>query len=465
MTKDQIKRLELFLDMPDSEIDWMMNNGEIVTIEAGTYFYRQDHPVDVAYVTLEGELQVSRSLGGVIPQVFGTTPPGVLGGEMALLMAQDSLVNAQAIVLSRLLVFDRETFQDIFAFAPTIGARILTIATNRLANIGRMMGQREKQSALGRLSAGLAHELNNPASAARRAAQTLRDVMPTFQHYTMALNINQLPTGQADALIAFQEQVLERESAVDKMTAMERSDREEQIAAVFENVGIEDGYALASNFIEHNITPDDVLSLCAQLDAVIVATVFHWLDSALTVGALMNEIDGSTQRISRLVDAVKAYTYMDQGEFQNVDIHKGLENIVTIMAKKIGGRVIERNFDKALPNITGRGSDLNEVWSNVIQNAIEATPEAGGRISLITRVENDSVMVEIADNGHGISDEILANIFDPFFTTKPLGEGLGLGLEVSNRIIIQHSGSIDLQSKPGQTRVIVRLPVRHSNTY
>lgn len=454
MQRDDIKHLDLFAGAPDAEIDWMLDNSEIVTLPHGVFFQHQGEPVELFFVTLIGELQITRVFN-TVPEVIGTIPPGIIGGDMSILLDQPSLVSAQAIMDSRLMVLDRPTFQLIFAFAPVIGSRILRIASQRFANVGRQVGQREKHAALGRLSAGLAHELNNPASAARRSAQTLRDVLPSLQHYTMSLSLCDLTRSQADALLGFQAHVLDQETP-NTLSALEVSDREDRLGAWLEDLGFTDGYELASGFVERGVKLDDVQSLTATLDPSVVEPVLRWLHSAITATALMQQIDSSTQRISRLVDAVKAYTYMDQGETQDVDIHAGLENTLVVMHKKLGERMIVRQFGE-LPTITGRGSDLNEVWSNLLDNAIEATVD-DGCISIITRLENQHVMIEIADNGHGIPQEIMGQVFEPFFTTKPLGEGIGLGLEICSRIVQQHQGTIELQSHPGQTRVIVRLP-------
>ncbi|MDZ4770561.1 MAG: ATP-binding protein [Chloroflexota bacterium] len=456
MNREAVKNLEFFVGMPDDEIEWMLANGEIVTLATGDVFQRQDDPPIAFYITLLGEMQVTRVINGV-PQVFGTNPPGIMGNEISILRRELSLVSVTAIMQTRLLVFDEDTFRLIFANAPTIAARVMQIATERMGNITRLVGQREKNAALGRLSAGLAHELNNPAAAARRSAQELRDLLPTVQHYTLSLNLFQLNPAQLDTLFQFQSRILEG-TAVD-LTTMERSDREDQLSLWLESIGVENAYARASNFVSNGLTAADMRSLHSTFERDTLTAIVLWLDSSLAAATLMQVINSSTQRISQLVDAVKAHTYMDQGEVQDVEIHDGLETSLIILRKLLGARQVVRQYADDLPKIVARGSELNEVWTHLIDNAINATAP-DGTISLITRTEHHHVMVEIADNGHGIPEAMMQQIFEPFFTTKPLGEGLGLGLEIVNRIIGGHRGTIEFWSKPGQTRAIVRLPIR-----
>lgn len=459
MTRDEIAQLELFQGMPDREIEWMLANGEIINLPAGVAFMRENQAADLFYVTLVGELQVSRVINGV-REVFGTTPPGVIGGEIALLTGEQQLSTATTIMDTQVLVFDTDTFRRIFTDAPTIGARIMHIASQRMNSISQMVVQREKNSALGRLSAGLAHELNNPAAAARRSVRTLRDLLPALQHYTLALKLYDLNAEQVTLLLDFQNQVLAREAQ--PLNAVERSDREDALASWLVAHGIANGYDLASTFVGRGITADDLDRVLHRLDRHIASTIVQWLNAALSANALLEEIDGSTQRISTLIDAVKSYTFMDQGEMQEVDIHQGLENTVIMLHGALGNRRIMRQFDTRLPRIVGRGTEINQVWTNLLDNAIAATqPE--GTIWLITRLENSNVMVEIADDGHGIPPEVEPLVFEPFFTTKAVGDGVGLGLAVVNRIVRRHRGTIELWSQPGHTRAIVRLPIRQGN--
>jgi signal transduction histidine kinase len=456
MTHSEIAQLELFQGIPEGEIEWMLANGEIVNLPAGVAFIRENQPAELFYVTLLGELQVSRVINGV-REVFGTTPAGVIGGEIALLTGDVQLSTATTIMDSQLLVFDPDTFRRIFTEVPKIGARIVQVASRRMGGISQMVAQREKNSALGRLSAGLAHELNNPAAAARRSVRTLRDLLPALQHYTLALKLYQMDAEQIETLLHFQDRVLARKP--DVLSAMERSDREEEMGGWLIAQGIHDGDQLAPTFVGHGMSLSELRALLESMDGQMASALVHWLNAALSANALLAEIDGSTQRISSLIDAVKSYTFMDQGEMQQVDIHAGLDNTLIMLHGMLGERNIVRQFDPRLPHITGRGAEINQVWTNLLHNAINAT-HANGTIWLITRLENEDVMVEIADDGHGIPPDLEPLVFEPFFTTRPLGDGVGLGLYVVNRIVRGHRGAIELYSKPGHTRAIVRLPIR-----
>jgi signal transduction histidine kinase len=408
-------------------------------------------------VVLEGELQVTRTFNGS-RTVLGTTPRGIIGGELDLLNGTLSHVNSCAILPSRLMVFEAEAFRQLFAACPPVGTRVLQTAAQRMAGIATTVKQQEKMAALGKLSAGLAHELNNPAAAARRATKMLHEALPSLQDHALKLPTVETDSQQLAQLAAYQQKVIRQAVTAPKLSPLEQGDREDEIGDWLEQRGITQAWEMAATFVTAGLTLADLTDLVKPISAECAGDVLAWLHNSLYVAGLLVEIEQSTERISELVAAVKAYTYMDQAPVQEVDIHKGLENTLTMLNHKLKNVTVRREFDPELPLIQARGGELNQVWTNLIDNAIDAM-HGQGKLSVITRGENNYAMVEIADSGPGIPPELMPRLFEPFFTTKEVGLGTGMGLDICYRIIQQHHGAIDVQSQPGQTRFIVRLPV------
>lgn len=450
-------QIPLFDNVSETELQWLLDHSYEVQLQPGDCFYRENEPVSQFYITLEGELQVTRTFNGS-RVVLGTTPRGIIGGEMALLNGTVSQVDSCAILPSRLMVFDEPNFRQLFAVCPVVGTRILQIAAQRMAGLATALKQQEKMAALGKLSAGLAHELNNPAAAARRAAKTLRDALPKLQAHTMELNTLESDDEQLAGLAAFQQQILARAATLPPLSPLEQADREDEIGAWLEEHGVAQAWEMAATFATTGLTPAELSDLAEDIQRECVGDVLSWLHSSLYTTNLLNEIEQSTQRISDLVAAVKSYTYMDQAPIQEVDLHKGLDSTLTVMNHKLRNIKVLREYDPELPHIQARGGELNQVWTNLIDNAADAM-HSQGTLRIITRCENNYAMVEITDDGPGIPPEIMPRLFEPFFTTKEVGVGSGLGLDIVYRIITQHNGAIDVQSQPGQTRFIVRLPV------
>jgi signal transduction histidine kinase len=459
LTRATLARLEAFADLTDDELDWLLSNGRELLLEKGDYFIHEGEPADRFYVTIEGEMQITRTIKGK-QTVMGTTPAGIMGGEISILNAIPSNVTSYAIAPSRLFVLDLQAFRGMFMGCPHFGARVLRTASERMQLYASMIKQHEKMAALGRLAAGLAHELNNPAAAAQRAVRTLRSSLPTQRQRSLYLCELGLEEEQLNKLGHFVDAVVSRQDSLTPLSTLERSDREEELGSWLDERNVAEAWDLAGVFVNAGLTLDDLEDLVAPLPQESQPEAIAWVGSTLSIDGLLSEIELSSHRISELVGAVKAYTYMDQGPLQAVDLNRDLDNTLTVLNHKLKkGVQVSREYDPDLPKIQGRGGELTQVWTNLIANAIEAM-NYKGNLRVITRCENNFAMVEVADNGPGIAGDVLPHIFEPFFTTKGVGEGTGLGLDISYRVIKQHNGTIEVQSLPGNTRFIVRLPIK-----
>lgn len=453
-----IQNLPLFQDATDDELAWLVAQSTEVTVAPGEYFFREGEPARRFYVVIDGELQVTRTINGE-KIVLGTTPRGIIGGELWLLRGTPVEAAAQAIVPTRLMVFDFKSFLGIFTHCPAVGVQILRIAAERMQGFASLVKQQEKMAALGKLAAGLAHELNNPAAAVRRSAATLRNTLTDWQTHTLQLAGLGLTTAQLDQLLALLQTLQMRSATAPLLSPLEQSDREMALDLWLSEQGVANSWEFAPTYVASGVTIADLEMLVAAVG--VMPPLLTWLCEWLTARGILDELEQGTGRIAELVSAIKSYTYMDQGAWQSVDLHRDLENTLLVLKHKLKNVTVARQYGAAVPPIMARGGELNQVWTNLIDNAIDAMA-SGGTLTIVTRFENAFVMVEITDNGPGIPKAILPRIFDPFFTTKGVGQGTGLGLDISYRIVQQHHGTIEVHSKPGETRFIVRLPVQQT---
>jgi len=375
-------------------------------------------------------------------------------------------VTGEAVTPVRVIWFSSGIFPEMCQRMPPLIGRLVAVLTDRVREVTRMDEQREKLASLGKLSAGLAHELNNPAAAARRAASGLAELLATARENNVRLNRFALTPQQREYIARFERDTGKRaaQSPV-SLAPLERSDREEQLTAWLEAHRVQDAWKLAPVLVEAGVDRNELDSLVENIAPEPLGEVFCRVASLLTAATLVHEIEHSTARISELVKAIKEYSYMDQAPEQEVDLHSGLDSTLTIMAYKIkkASVAVVREYDRSLPRICAFGSELNQVWTNLIDNAVDAMNVNGsGSVKQLTvRTARDpvGVLVEIADTGSGIPSEVQSRIYDPFFTTKPIGEGTGLGLDAVSRIVRKHRGDIHVDSKPGDTRFQVRLPL------
>jgi signal transduction histidine kinase len=345
---------------------------------------------------------------------------------------------------------------------PELAQRLVGLMSDRIRETTRREQQRDRLASLGKLSAGLAHELNNPASAAKRATSQLRDVLKKIRDASHALGSRDLSPEQKAEIEKLETAFVQsNEVPPDALTI---SDLEEQIDSLLRSHGQNDLWQMAADLARKNVQPEALESLFAILDPDTARAALVRIAASVEVATLLDEIESGTSRISDLVRAIKEYTYMDQTPLQNVDIVKSLETTLTILNHKLKhGVVVERDYQKIPLLVNSFGSELNQVWTNLIDNAIDAMG-GEGKIQVRTYRDDNCVVVEIADNGPGIPPDVRSHIFEPFFTTKGVGEGTGLGLDTVQRIVKKHRGNIQVSSKPGDTRFQVWLPLAEGQT-
>jgi signal transduction histidine kinase len=451
----ELKRVPAFADLPDDQLVWFLSQSQELNLKAGESYSRQGDPADAMFVILEGELQGRGEFNG--ETFIFSTKAGDITGVLPFSRMKTFTVGGRAVKDSRALRFKAAQFPELVQRMPELTQRLVGMMSDRIRETTRVEQQRDRLAGLGKLSAGLAHELNNPASAAKRAAGLLREVFMRIKHASQDLGRRNLTPEQRAEIERLEASFIQpNEPPPDTLTI---TDLEDQIDSLLRSHGQNDLWQLAADLARKNVKPEVLESLFANLGPDIARAALVRIAASVEIANLLNEVESSTTRISDLVRAIKEYTYMDQSEAQNVDVIKGLENTLTILNYKLKrGVTVHREYEKIPLLVNSYGSELNQVWTNIIDNAIDAMG-AKGDIRIRTFREDDCVVVEIADNGPGISPEVEAHIFEPFFTTKGVGEGTGLGLDTVQRIVRKHQGTIQVDSQPGDTRFRVYLPL------
>jgi signal transduction histidine kinase len=459
MSAEFLRRLPLFAGLSDADLSWLVAQAEPLTIRAGEVLIEEGSPGDTLFVLLGGEFQVSKRSGAAeVP--LAVRGRGEVIGEMSLLDRAPRSATVRALQEGQVLVIRQETFARLLMTSPTAALTMLHTVTARLRENEALLRQREKMAALGTLAAGLAHELNNPAAAARRSSAQLREALAQWERASGALNASSLGPPQVEKLMALQRAMAERMSRPPLLDTLARSDREAEMQAWLEARGVDRAWELAPTLVGVGW---DVRSLEAAVEGFApdqLPVIIPWLGAGGTVRALLDEMAASAERIAEIVKAVKSYTFLDQAPIQDVDVHEGLENTLVMLRHKWKeGITVARDYAQAMPRIEAYGSELNQVWTNLVDNAVDAMG-GWGELTLRTRVEGDRVVVEVQDTGPGIPPEVQARIFEPFFTTKPPGVGTGLGLHIAYHIVQRHAGRIEVTAQPGATCFRVTLPTR-----
>jgi signal transduction histidine kinase len=457
-----LRQTPLFSGLDDYALERLIAMSREIELKPGDYLIHEDEMGDSMYVVLDGKLQV-RKRARDSEVVLAERKPGEVIGEMSVLDQAPRVASVIALTPVRALVIDQETFMALLDWSPTAARAILKTFAQRMRSTQATLQQREKMASLGTLAAGIAHELNNPAAAVKRGAAQLRDDLRRLEQLTIQLDGLDVAPAQREALKQLRAQIDANAARAATLDAITRSDYENEIQDWLEKHNIAEPWEVAPRLVALGFSRDQLEQWDVLFDDATLPLVIEWAAARGGSISLLNEIADSAERISTIVKAVKEYSYLDQAPLQEVDVHQGLENTLVILRNKWKrGITIHRNYQRDLPKVEAYASELNQVWTNILDNAIDAM-KGEGELTLCTYGEPDHVCVEICDNGPGIPSEIQPRIFDAFFTTKPVGQGTGLGLHISyNIIVLKHHGRITVESKPGYTCFKIALPFTQS---
>jgi signal transduction histidine kinase len=462
----EIGTLFLFEKLTPEQLGRLCCDGQVEQFEAGPV-YTEGDPATCFYVMIEGTVVLSRRVGGDDVEVARTSQRGVYAGAMQAYIGdrvQQVYLNSMRVTeRTRFFVLPAETFAAIMSEWFPMAVHLLEGLFFGQKSSQLAISQRERLLALGSLSAGLTHELNNPAAAAVRATSTLRERVAKMRHKLRVISAGRYSREALANLIDIQERTAERVAKAPSLSPLEASDREDALTDWLDDHGVMESWQVAPTFVQAGLDIDWLDQVAAAVDAEILPSAIGWLNYTVETELLMSEIEDSTTRISNLVGAAKQYSQLDRAPYQVADVHELLDSTLLMLGGKTGDRIkVVKDYDRTLPRIPAYPAELNQVWTNLIDNAVSAINSAGGEGTLTVRTAlvRDQLMVEFRDTGPGVPQEIRSRIFDPFFTTKPVGEGTGLGLDISWRIVVnKHHGTLQVESVPGDTRFQVLLPL------
>ncbi len=431
----------------------LMPYGRELRLQTGSFLFDETATVDRFYVVLEGEIGISR-LDGANEISLDTHRTGEFTGGLAVLTGKTSIHRARAARPSRILEIDPEAFRHLAVELPEVADVFISGLARRMRYTQRAFRQQEKLAALGKLSAGLAHELNNPAAAARRASEELGAAILAAQVAALKHD-ERFSAAERRALLALQR---ETAAGVVPLDPLLLSDAEEELVEWLEEREVDEPWDLAATLAAAGLEAGRLRQLADLLEVESLEAGVGWLSKTIELLGLADEVAISSRRISELVGAMKDYTYMDRAAVDDVDVTLGLDNTLTILGHRLKGVSVQREYEENLPKVRGNGGELNQVWANLIDNAADAV-DGRGNITLRALVRDGRVVVEVVDDGPGIPREAQGRVFEPFYTTKEVGAGTGLGLDVVRRTVVAHGGGVSVRSEPGETRFTVELPV------
>lgn len=452
----------------DNEYVWLAQHGTERKGETGASIFREGEPTRAMVMVLKGEIHVRRKNSGPMALFIGRA--GQITGKLPFSRMKayggDGYTTGPAWVLD----IDEELFPAMLAAIPSMGQRCVSVLLDRVREVTRMEQQSEKLAALGKLAANLAHELNNPASAAQRSAASLFGELREYGDKKYKLGALCVSSTNAARMQAWVEKTRAEISdylkvaPIDESSPLANADREAVILAWLEEHGVQDAWNIAPSLAETRIPLHFLEEFSEQFPDDVLAPAMATFASSLRVERMAETIVNSTVRIFDLISAIKDYSYMDQAPIQDVNLPQSLERTLSMFGSRLKGIHVETNFDAELGTIHAYGSELNQVWTALIENAIDAMPH-GGNLTLKTKLQGQMAMVEVWDSGDGVPEALQTRIFEPFFTTKAPGVGLGLGLDTAQRIVSKHSGFLRVESRAGATCFQVRLPVDQAQAY
>lgn len=461
----ELRELFLFADLTGAQLDWVRDHGETIPIRDGEMVVTEGEPARYFYVLLSGTIRMTRLVAGEQVEITRTDQRGVYFGAMQFYLDNqvDQIYSTSVRALSdgTVLALPSREFSAVFHRWYPMAVHLLQGTFIGLSNTNALVGQRERLLALGKLSAGLTHELNNPAAAASRAADTLRERLAGMRHKLAMLAQGQLDPDALSTLTALQDRFVQLGRTAPALTALQTGDLEDELADWLDDHQVSQGWELAAAFVAGGLRVSDLADVASAVPAESLEDALRWLAYTVETENLFREISDAIGRITALVAAAKQYSQLDRAPHQDIDLHEGLDATLVMLARKLGeGIRIVKDYDRELPAVPAYPAELNQVWTNLIDNAIDAM-HGQGTLTVRTARDGECAVVEIGDTGPGVPPEATRRIFEPFFTTKPVGQGTGLGLDLSWRVVVnRHHGDLQLQSRPGDTRFQVRLPLR-----
>lgn len=461
VTAGWLQAIEQLQEVPEEQLQWLIDNSSIHSLKEGEFFFRPGTVAAGAYIVLSGKIHIYDLVNQEMRDV-STLEPQAISGYLPFSRGTVSNVYGEAISECSVLLLPKEKFREMISRHFELTQALVHVMTNRVRTFTSLQQQNEKMMALGKLSAGLTHELNNPAAAIVRASASLLEHLKVEPDDFKEIIKIRMDEKEVDAVQQKMWEVLGRTERP-KRTLMERTQLEDEITGWLMDHQVQHAAEIAENFLEDGFTCDDLRDFKAHVPVPYLSPVFNWINSNLVTNKMVADINEASRRISDLVQSVKNFTHMDQGKGKELtDIRDGIRNTLTMLHYRFkkGNVILDEEYDESLPRISAMVGELNQVWTNLIDNALDAMEPAGsGRLTIRTEKEHDWAKTTISDNGPGIPADIQTRIFEPFFTTKDIGKGTGLGLDVVCRIIKQHHGSIRVQSKPGETMFVVCFPI------
>jgi len=456
-----LKSLEIFINVPDDQLQWFIDNSENRLISDGEILFKPGEPLTGPHIIVDGAIQLYMIQNGSRREII-TFNKGDITGYLPYSRGKIAVGYAVAIGDLQVLSLPKEKMPELIKTHFELTQSLVHVMSNRVRDFTALQQQNEKMMALGKLSAGLAHELNNPASAIARDSVSLKEHLKLEPRMFKEMVMIRIEEEQVDQLNRELFKILAVTNDV-RLSLKERMALEDAITDWFEDHEVENAYAIAESFADFNFNVENLQACAAAIPPASISPMFNWISNLLVTERMVQDIQLSSKRIADLVTSIKNFTHMDRAQDkQFADIHIGIRNTLTMLGYKIrkGNIQVVEDYDETLPPVKGLIGELNQVWTNIIDNAIDAM-EVNGKGTLTIKTERDKEFVQVLliDDGPGIAPEVLPNIFDPFYTTKPMGKGTGMGLEVVQRIIYQHNGSVKVKSAPGHTEFMVCFPL------
>jgi signal transduction histidine kinase len=457
-TVDELRGLKIFEGLSEDQLAWFCAHGTKIELDSGEHMFERGDPADFMYVVVKGRIDGHEEVGGEW-LVVATTESGQATGMLPFSRMTHYPRYTVAVGPTQVLRLDKSDFQVMLVVSPEVGQRLVATMSDRVRGDVRLHQQREKMMALGRLSAGLAHELNNPAAAIHRAAAAVSEDLARLPASATRLLRLGLDEAAMDAILRLRTHG--RASEPSALSPLERSEREEELEDWLGQHEVPESWRIAGTFADVGLGIEALEDCASRIPAAALGDTLVWVECGLAAERTVAEISSASERISSLIASIKTYSHMDRSsEHRPIDVREGLDNTLQMLSHKIRKKAIRlsRDYQEGLPRISANAGELNQVWTNLIDNAIDAMEEEGA-LAIEAKQADSSVVVKVIDDGPGIPEDVRPHIFEPFFTTKGVSEGTGLGLDIALRIVRIHRGRIDVESRPGHTEMRVQLPV------